>query len=364
MSTCSRRTASGGRGAAPDRRTHWAQAWLATTLSLAVGHEAGTARSRVRSRRCGPITYGHGADMHYVQRMVGHRDLGSTAVDTPWPGAPGRQPAPTPTSGRRSSASAGRQSRCETGTVRDAATASPASENTRTRLLVQLSSSAAMAAFVSPGQPGRTAANSYEYASGRAVAGDDPVNESDPSGLYAYEYFWDLGPMSQLGSPFSAFEFFTQNVHSVFPFSTGQCATFSYVGEPCVFHPGSGTDYLHVSSLGLDSVTLKVDNWCQSPGKGATGVCVSGDTPGSTIRFSVGEGKGECSDSYLGSFDFLDQTGRSTNAGPITNLFVPTFAFYTWHQQARNLAEDLGGDPNDVALLTGPGWSYGLPIGS
>ena len=57
-----------------------------------------------------------------------------------------------------------------------------ASENTRTRLALEISSSAALAAFVSPGQLGRTATNTYDFASGRAVAGDDPVNGSDPSG--------------------------------------------------------------------------------------------------------------------------------------------------------------------------------------
>jgi len=57
-------------------------------------------------------------------------------------------------------------------------------QNTRSRLFVQLSSSAALAAFVSPAQRGRTAANSYEFASVPPVAGDDPVNESDPSGLF------------------------------------------------------------------------------------------------------------------------------------------------------------------------------------
>ena len=55
-------------------------------------------------------------------------------------------------------------------------------ENTRSRLTVQISSSAALVAFVSPGQPGQTAANSYDTASAPPVAGDDPVNASDPTG--------------------------------------------------------------------------------------------------------------------------------------------------------------------------------------
>src|SRR5271165_135848 len=59
----------------------------------------------------------------------------------------------------------------------------PTTENTRTRFSVELPSSVALFVFVSPGQPGRTAANSYDFASVPPVAGDDPVNQSDPSGL-------------------------------------------------------------------------------------------------------------------------------------------------------------------------------------
>ena len=59
----------------------------------------------------------------------------------------------------------------------------PGPENTRTRLAVELSSSAALAVFVSPGQPGRTAANTYDFASVPPVAGDDPVNGTDADGM-------------------------------------------------------------------------------------------------------------------------------------------------------------------------------------
>jgi len=56
-------------------------------------------------------------------------------------------------------------------------------QNTRPRLAVEISSSAALAASVSPGHKAQSAANSYDTASAPPVAGDDPVNESDPSGL-------------------------------------------------------------------------------------------------------------------------------------------------------------------------------------
>jgi len=69
--------------------------------------------------------------------------------------------------------------------VREAtAGTTPVLKNTRTRLAVEISSSAALAAFVSPGQRGQNTANTYGFASVPPVAGDDPVNESDPTGLY------------------------------------------------------------------------------------------------------------------------------------------------------------------------------------
>ncbi len=55
-------------------------------------------------------------------------------------------------------------------------------ENTRSRFTVSVPSSAAVVVFVSPVHAGRTATNTHDFASGLTVAGDDPVNETDPSG--------------------------------------------------------------------------------------------------------------------------------------------------------------------------------------
>ncbi len=49
---------------------------------------------------------------------------------------------------------------------------------------VSVPSSAAVVAFVSPVHAGRTTTNTYDFASVLTVAGDDPVNSSDPTGLY------------------------------------------------------------------------------------------------------------------------------------------------------------------------------------
>jgi hypothetical protein len=194
----------------------------------------------------------------------------------------------------------------------------------------------------------------YEY------AGGNPVSTVDPSGAYDYTYVWYLGQTAKLGDMFHIFTYFSHHVASVFPFSTGGCQTF-YLKESCVFLPGAGIDHLHVSAIDADSVTLTVDNWCQTPGRGSTDVCISGDPPGSTITFMTGEWFDSVLPGYSSNssqfFDFLAQIGHAPNAGPITNLIAPIGAFFTWHQQALNLAKGLGGNPNDVFFIEGPGWS-------
>ncbi len=61
-------------------------------------------------------------------------------------------------------------------------------ENTRSRFTVSVPSSAAVVVFVSPAHAGRTTTNSHDLASVLTVAGDDPVNESDPSGDFPYPW--------------------------------------------------------------------------------------------------------------------------------------------------------------------------------
>jgi len=184
-------------------------------------------------------------------------------------------------------------------------------------------------------------------------AGNDPVNGSDPTGLYAYKYYWTLGA---LGSPTTVFNYMITHLNTVFPFSTGGCKV-AQLGENCDFHPTPGSDdHLFVYKLGPTSFTLKVKNWCQV---GILGICLAGDPPGSTIRFAISSdpaslfGLQTCS----GQEDVLSQQANSPGAGPITNLFAPSQAALAWHQQAINLSTSLGGTASDVNLIEGPGWS-------
>jgi hypothetical protein len=182
-----------------------------------------------------------------------------------------------------------------------------------------------------------------------AFTGDDPLNESDPLGLYAYSYYWKLGSKKKLGSAQKVSKYFASHAKKVFPFSTGNCSALKS-GEACDFHPLGTTDKLSVSKINSTSVTLTVSNWCQVGGAGA---CAAGDPAGSTVSFSVGyEGSGQNEGVYL------EQNADAPGAGPLTDYAVDNLdlALYTWHQQASNLSSAVGGTGN-APLIEGPGWS-------
>ena len=202
-----------------------------------------------------------------------------------------------------------------------------------------------------------------------AYAGDDPVNEADPSGLYSYSYYWDLG---WLGQPGNVFDFFLAHPKEVFPFSTGRCSTF-YVNEKCEFRPEGTQDNLFVKSIDRsfrefeydnsalevtdNTLTLEVLKWCTA---GVPGLfCIAGDPPHSTISFSILDipAAAVSQKSCSGDVDVLEQHADAPNASFITNAMAPPLAELTWESQAKNLVKALGGDPSNVALLTGPGWS-------
>jgi hypothetical protein len=201
------------------------------------------------------------------------------------------------------------------------------------------------------------------HASDISVAGDDPVNEGDPSGLYSYHYSWALG---DVGSADSVFQYMANHLHEVFPFSTGKCERLS-LGEKCDFHPVAhdpfNDDHLHVEKLGSTSFTLEVDDWCQARFLW----CVAGDPPGSTITFAIGRypdsqlswtegpityGFSTCS----GYEDVLSQDANSKGATFATNLLAPSMAEDQWHQQAISLSKDLGGGASGVYAIKKPGW--------
>jgi RHS repeat-associated protein len=177
---------------------------------------------------------------------------------------------------------------------------------------------------------------------------DDPLNATDPLGLYKYKYDWVIGTTKKVGSASSVLKYLENNAGSVFPFSTGGCNKLT-LGEHCNFSPFGTKDSLTVTSETATSITLTVNNWCQV---GAAGVCAAGDPPGSTITFSTGTFK-----SGGHTYVYLQQDANSPGASPITDAAVDDYhaAAFAWHAQASNLAHALGG--GNTALIEGPGWS-------
>lgn len=153
-----------------------------------------------------------------------------------------------------------------------------------------------------------------------AYAGDDPVNQSDPLGLYSYQFNWNIGPIADTGTPAKAFSYFETHARKLFPFSTGNCSTF-YLGENCYFQPGGGTDWLAVSNITRTSLTLVTcGGWI--------------DPAGSTIRFSFSAQHGNL---------VLTQTAHAPDASWWVNVIAPQLAYNAWMEMALNVSRALNG---------------------
>ena len=125
------------------------------------------------------------------------------------------------------------------GSVTGVAITEPSVQNTRSRRASPPPPPAVFWVSVSAGGWPRTAANTYDLALVPPSAGDDPVNETDPSGLAstgsappptpsatAYDYSFDLG---DLGSPQNVASFVHADCAQVFPISG--CIDNFYQGE-------------------------------------------------------------------------------------------------------------------------------------
>ncbi len=116
-------------------------------------------------------------------------------------------------------------------------------ENLRSRFTVSVPSSAAVVVFDSPVHAGRTATNTHDFASGLAVAGDDPVNETDPSGDFTLGWCVESEAALGLGS-----------------FGPGVTNTGAVCLTRTVFVPNGTDDIGLTETLGnLDGHTLGAD---------------------------------------------------------------------------------------------------------
>jgi RHS repeat-associated protein len=156
-----------------------------------------------------------------------------------------------------------------------------------------------------------------------AYAGGDPVNASDPTGLYDYRYNWDLGTESDVGSPGQVMALFEANFKRVFPFMISGCAGLSQ-GAQCTLHVAPSEWPVH----GVGQVCINVN----SPTSFSFVVDQNGyfDPPGSYIRFTTYSVNGNV---------YLQQHGYAPNNHGLLNHVAPIAAWLTWQQQAENLAD-------------------------
>jgi len=153
--------------------------------------------------------------------------------------------------------------------------------------------------------------------------GSDPLNSTDPLGLYRYKYREYLP--RRFGSPKKVMSYFKKNVTKVFPFKVTGGRTIER-GESLVLHPEPGLVHgvgtVKVDNVTATSFTFKVTS------KGYF------DPPGSTITFSTGEHDGQT---------YLEQTASAPDAGTLSNVMAPPVATQTWTDQASNLESAMAG---------------------
>jgi RHS repeat-associated protein len=154
-----------------------------------------------------------------------------------------------------------------------------------------------------------------------AFVNDDPLNATDPLGLYHYTYREVLGSVKSVGSPKSVMTFLKNNVASIFPFPITGGKTIRN-GEALTLHPApsafKGVGKVSVGNVTSTSFTFTVTS---------NGYF---DNKGSTITFSTGEQNGQV---------YLQQHANAPGETPL----VTPIAQDTWEEQAQNLSNTLHG---------------------
>ena len=154
-----------------------------------------------------------------------------------------------------------------------------------------------------------------------AYTGDDPVNGTDPWGLYTYTDDWALGSTAETGTPESIMSYFQQNLQTVFPFSTGGC-TSVVLNETCDLEFGGKINPVEVTQVTSTTFVFTAEQGHIDPA-------------GSTITFSI------CT---LNGVNYLQQYANASTAAPLVNLLFPSLAYRLWSYQAENLSNGVGGN--------------------
>jgi len=154
-------------------------------------------------------------------------------------------------------------------------------------------------------------------------AGDDPVDGTDPNGLYNYTYRHNLGKKKFLGNAAQVMSDFRSEFKRVFPFVITGCSSLVN-GAKCVLHAGPSWWPIH----GVGVATVHID----SPTEFQFTVSRKGyfDPVGSRITFNTYNSGGDV---------WLAQHGYAPKNHGLLNRLAPLVAGLEWDQQAQNLAD-------------------------
>ncbi len=161
-----------------------------------------------------------------------------------------------------------------------------------------------------------------------SYTGGDPVNLTDPSGMYAYIKKEFLGTVVNVGTPQQVMQDFRQNFKAVFPFPINGCDRVQD-GAQCILEPAYSFFYsfsawpfhavgqVRIADVSAVSFSFIVDR---------NGYF---DPVDSKITFSTCEQSGSV---------YLVQHGDAPKNHGWLNYLAPLVATLTWDQQAYNLA--------------------------
>ena len=157
-----------------------------------------------------------------------------------------------------------------------------------------------------------------------AFVGGDPLNATDPLGLYKYKYREYLS--RRVGNPRKAMSYLKRNVRKLFPFKVTGGTTIRS-GEDLVLHPGpsgiEGVGTVAVKDVTATSFTFDVKS------KGYF------DPPGSTIALSTGSSHGRT---------YLQESANAPNANVLSNIGGPELARSSWSNLASNIDSAKAGN--------------------
>lgn len=150
----------------------------------------------------------------------------------------------------------------------------------------------------------------YSYAAG------NPLNTTDPLGLYDYQYNQFIGSVSETGGAVATMQYLQAHLAALFPFGTGGCSSV-VSGATCDLTPFGNQDRICIADVTANSFSFET-----VANNGTIG-------PGGAITFSTYERGGDV---------YLRETAHAPNAGLLETVLVHVGVVEgVWDQLAANL---------------------------